>query len=120
MTKPTTAPEGKSLIESIDQLEDAGFTGQFVPNEDGLIKCTSCQEAFEPSRLDVTERIRMEGASDPDEMAIVLGGACPLCDQLGTLTLSYGPLASDEDIAVMEELPDLDDWLRSPGIDLRD
>lgn len=102
-----TAPEGKSLIESMEQLEQAGYTGQFVPNDEAMVRCTHCQQSFPASELKIDHRVRMEGASDPSEMALVLGAVCPSCGQLGTLTLSYGPEASAEDVAVLRGLGDL-------------
>ena len=40
---------------------------------------------------------RLEGASDPDDLALVVATNCPICGAPATLVLSYGPHASDQD-----------------------
>jgi hypothetical protein len=53
---------------------------------------------------------RLEGASDPDDMAAVVAITCPACQAHAVLVLQYGPAASIEDADVLEALPD-----SSPG-----
>jgi hypothetical protein len=40
---------------------------------------------------------RVEGPSDPADMAMVAVVRCPWCTVTGTLVLGYGPMASPED-----------------------
>ena len=39
----------------------------------------------------------LEGASDPDDMILVIAASCPVCSTGGTVVLGYGPNASPED-----------------------
>ncbi len=47
---------------------------------------------------------RLEGASDPADMLMVLGGRCPYCGTLGTLTLNFGPTADGGEDRLLERL----------------
>ena len=114
---PTIAPEGLSITEALSALEPKGYTGQFVPrvaDESITMRCTTCNELYDPSLLQTGDVLRVEGPSEPDEMAVVIGATCPKCGAKGTLTLSYGPTASVEDSAVLDALPDLAEGDRTP------
>ena len=59
----------------------------------------------------LVERVdRFEGASDPDDEAILLGLRCPECGALGTFTSGYGPSA---DPIIVDQLVMLDTRFRS-------
>ena len=49
---------------------------------------------------------RLEGASDPEDEAVVAALECPACGAWGTIVLSYGPQSSAEDAAVLANLID--------------
>lgn len=49
---------------------------------------------------------RLEGASDPDDMAVVVAVTCPQCSVGSALVLSYGPTASGIEADVLRALPD--------------
>ena len=49
----------------------------------------------------------MEGASDPDDMTLVVAARCPHCGAGGVVVLGYGPTASEADAAVLVRLPDV-------------
>lgn len=49
---------------------------------------------------------RVEGASDPDDMAAVVAVVCPRCSAKDALVLGYGPAASGADADVLLALPD--------------
>ena len=68
---------------------------------------------FDAAELVVSGFRRIEGASDAADMNLVVWGTCPDCATGGVLTLGYGPNASVEDEAAMENL-ELDD-AREPG-----
>ncbi len=74
--------------------------------EGGNVRCGACRTASEAGSVAVTALSRVEGASDPDDMAAVAVLTCPWCSMAGTLVLSYGPLASAEDSDVLEQLAD--------------
>lgn len=49
---------------------------------------------------------RVEGASDPGDMAAVVALTCPRCSRGSVLVLTYGPEASAADGDVLLALPD--------------
>jgi hypothetical protein len=65
--------------------------------------------------LAVDSLARLEGASDPGDMAAVIALTCPHCDARDVLIVRYGPEASLADADVLVALPDLP-APRDPGI----
>ena len=82
----------ETLSEAIARLEAAGFRDSFRP-EGGRLWALAAQRFFAPETLVVEARIRFEGASDPDEQAILFALRSPDGDVRGTFTTPYGPLA---------------------------
>lgn len=101
---PNTAEGASTLIELLDAARDAGFTEQFIAQDDGTVRCGGCDRHVDAERLVVHGQGRLEGASDAADEMLVLSVECPECDARGTLTLGYGPNASGADVAVMERL----------------
>ena len=59
----------------------------------------------------VDQNRRLEGASDPTDMVIVLSFHCPICDRAGTLVLHYGPDAGEEEVDALEAFtPRVIEW----------
>lgn len=77
-----------------------------TPVEGGLVRCESCGESVEAAGVRVDSLHRVEGASDPDDMAVVVAVTCPNCGAKGALVLKYGPDASGADADVVLALPD--------------
>src|ERR1700712_2675124 len=60
---PTIAPEGLSITEALSALEPKGYTGQFVPrvaDESITMRCTTCNELYDPSLLQTGDVLRVE------------------------------------------------------------
>jgi hypothetical protein len=93
--------EAVTLIDLLDRFAAAGFTGQFDAREGG-VRCLTCRVTT-AVRVDALRRL--EGASDPSDMLVVVALRCPHCGTRGTLVLSYGPDATPEDEAVLLALP---------------
>lgn len=93
--------DNTTLSSVLADLEARGFVVQFVPGEGGTIECTSCGVTSPVGDFAVADVRRLEGASDPDDMASVIAARCPNCSAAGTLVLTYGPMASaiDADVA---------------------
>jgi len=66
-----------------------------------------CGQDTPADELAVESFCRLEGASDPGDMAAVAAITCPHCDAKDVLVLRYGPEASPEDADVLLGLPDL-------------
>jgi hypothetical protein len=104
-TRPADESTGAStLLEVLGQVAQEGFSAQLVVTDDGRFRCTRCGTVQPISEFDVAGFRRLEGASDPSDMLIVVWGACPGCGGGGVATIGYGPNASDADVAALEQL----------------
>lgn len=97
------AAGGATLLETLKKLEAQGFEGQ-LNVEDGQLRCLSCDTLFAPEAVEAPELRRVEGASDPADMAAVAGLACPNCGVKATVVLKYGPEAGPDDQDVLAAL----------------
>lgn len=101
-TDPAT---GADTLQSVLQRAAArGFEGQLVARADGLVRCHECHNDVNPAALDGEFVDRLEGASDAADLLMVVWTTCPVCGVKGTLTLGYGPNASDADVQVSPHL----------------
>jgi hypothetical protein len=99
---PTDYPSDVSLAEVLADFERAGFDGHFDIDEDsGTCLCTACGHAAAAEEVEVADARRLEGASDPAEMASVIGVRCPTCGRQGTVVCRYGPEASAGEAALL-------------------
>ncbi len=98
--------EDETILDVLNELESLGFTGQFMPREDGQVECLSCHRLSPADDTVFRHLRRLEGASDPDDMLAVVGLACPHCGAPGTAVLGYGPEAAAVDTEVLVLLED--------------
>ena len=76
-------------------LQAEGYTTDVVL-EPGFYVCTGCTQRSPLSDARVDHLFRFEGESDPADEMIVLGLACPQCNQRGILVSAFGPAADPE------------------------
>ena len=90
-----------TVVEVLHDLRDSGFTGEFYVGDDGALCCRACGfcQAAEQASADGVRRV--EGASDPGDMAAVLAVTCPRCGQRGAAVVRYGPEASADEAALL-------------------
>ena len=93
-------------MEVTGDLAERGWTCQSTPVEGGSVRCESCGESAPAAEVQVDSLYRVEGASDPDDMAAVVAVTCPRCAAKGALVLKYGPEASGAAADVLLALPD--------------
>ena len=93
----------ETLSEAIARLEAAGFRDSFRP-EGARLWALAAQRFFAPDALVVEEVVRFEGASDPDEQAILFALRSPDGAVRGTLATPYGPLADPASAEVVRHL----------------
>jgi hypothetical protein len=101
------APSDNTTLSGVlADLRDAGFAADFRPGPtEGLVRCPECGTENPPEQLtDLVER-RLEGASDPADMVLVVAGRCPTCGTGGAIALGYGPDAGEADAAIVVRLP---------------
>ena len=98
-----------TVVDEIATLRARGYTADFSVTADGRLRCVSCGHTHEPSDAVIESTARFEGASNPDDQAIVYGLRCGECGVRGVLVAAYGPTASAEEAAVVLALrPDGD------------
>jgi len=91
-TSPDTVTEAMRLLEADGYTEDFNLTS-------GLLDCAACQIGHEPVVGIIERQYRFEGASNPDDEAVVFGVRCPACGAKGVLVSAYGPGADPEALA---------------------
>ena len=103
---PQYARDPASLTAIITTFEGEGFTGQLAVREGAVLTCLSCRTDHPAAEFTMDALRRTEGASDPADMAAVVGLTCPQCSAKGTVVLKYGPEASAEESEVLLALED--------------
>lgn len=93
-----------TVAEEIATLRTRGFTADFSVTRDGQLRCNTCGHNHEPSDIVIESTARFEGASNPDDEAIVFGLRCDVCSVRGVLVTAYGPTATAEEAAVITAL----------------
>ena len=93
-----------NMLEALKSLDEAGYTTNFV-QESGHLRAADSGEIFHPQDLKIVDIFRFEGASNPDDMAIIYvieakGGL------KGTLVDSFGLYGSSDVGRFMNEVPD--------------
>ena len=86
-------------------LTAVGYDAVFEPEAGALLRCGSCDAVTNASTFERRWQNRLEGASDPDDMAQVSGLVCPACGTLGTFVSLFGPGAGTDAADVMVALP---------------
>jgi hypothetical protein len=94
-----------TVTEAINVLTADGYTTNFEVRDGGL-RCGSCGRLNDPSLARIERIFRFEGASDPDDEAIVLGVRCPDCSLQGVIVAAYGPSADPDEVTVLSMLVD--------------
>ena len=83
-----------NMTEALKSLERAGFTTNFVYECEHL-RASQISEIFYPADLKIVDIYRFEGASNPDDMAVIY--ALESKDGIkGTLVDSFGIYASSD------------------------
>jgi hypothetical protein len=104
-------PGDRTLVEVLAGLAEEGFTGDVSVREDGHLCCRRCGHCVAPEDMQLRALRRVEGASDPGDMAAVLGLECPGCGTRGATVVRFGPEAGPGDEIVLRHVHDS----RSPG-----
>ncbi|MBI1946884.1 MAG: hypothetical protein HYS27_14405 [Deltaproteobacteria bacterium] len=94
----------RNIPLELSELAAEGMRASFAVVAGGLVVCSICHARSSATGVQVVEVRRLEGSSDPDAEAIVLGLRCPSCGVLGGAVLGYGPTASAEDQDVLAAL----------------
>lgn len=93
----------ESLSEVQRRLADAGFGDDLVAAGARLCS-TATGVGHDPATLKAAEIVRFEGASDPDDEALLIAVSTRDGVPLGTFTTPYGPQASAEQAEILRHL----------------
>ncbi len=109
--EPTPAAAGApsdntTLVAVLNALVAEGFTQDMFVTPEAQLRCGVCHRDTAPADLVLDRLRRIEGASDPADMAAVLGVTCGHCDARGTAVVRYGPEAEPQDAEVLLALDD--------------
>jgi hypothetical protein len=104
-THAVTHPTDTPLHEITDEPDRQGHGGQFDALEGGDIACLTCGHHFPAAEQSADDLTRLEGASDPADMTLVVRVTCPNCHTTGALITRYGPEASEAETDVLLALP---------------
>jgi hypothetical protein len=74
-------PEDTALGSVQSVLSADGFDGQFIAVAESRVLCTRCRSLMSAAWLSADEVTRLEGASDPDDMLVVIPVTCPVCGE---------------------------------------
>lgn len=115
MSNPAgSAPHDDPLQAVIEQMAAGEEQGQFQTGKGATILCLTCRNRFGAESQHADDVARLEGASDPSDMAMLVPVRCPHCSTAGTLVLRYGPEASADEAELVLALD------RSPSDSGRD
>jgi len=91
----------RSIVQELKDLDAEGVTSSFSVIPGAKVRCEACHEVHPAAMMTLLEVRRLEGKSDPSEMAAVLSLRCGHCQAEGACIVSFGPMASAEDQDVM-------------------
>lgn len=98
---------GEDTIQSvIAELQARGFTADMFVTPDARVRCGAYDHDAAPADLELDELRRIEGDSDPADMAAILALTCLVCGRRGTAIVRFGPEAGPQDIAVLRAVGD--------------
>lgn len=100
MTDSMTAGDD-SAVTVLDEFRRAGWGVNHLVGEHGNVECGECGAVSPADAIDIAAQHRVEGASDPDDMQVVLGFSCPECGAAGAVVAAYGPTGSENDLDFM-------------------
>lgn len=99
----TSVPsDNTTLVAVLEGLEADGYGEDFQLGSGPVLECPAC--GHETSDVHIDWSRRMEGASDPADMAMVFAVRCPECDATGRAVVRFGPEAGPDEAELLREL----------------
>jgi hypothetical protein len=78
-----------TLLDATDRLRTRGFSNDFRATATGLLRCLQGGSEHDPGIMRIEEVVRYEGASDPNDQAIMLALSCE-CGRKGLYSAAFG------------------------------
>ena len=103
---PSDGPSDYTTLSTVlSDYAQAGYVGQLRVADDG-VHCSVCGQVSSAEQIEIRSLRRLEGASDPADMAAVIATACPACSTLGTIVVMFGPEASEPEVKLLRRAQD--------------
>jgi hypothetical protein len=96
----------QTLSECINKLVIDGYEVNFKIDEKGKLYSPSKEKSYSPEKVHITNFFRFEGASDPDENAILYAIETDNGEK-GTLTDAYGTYADPKVSKFIQQVEDI-------------
>ena len=100
--------DNTTAVAELERLRREGYDRDFFAVEGPGLRCGACRHVIPAADLELDALGRLEGASDPADMAAILAVTCPSCGARGTAMVKYGPDATAEEDELLRQLPDVD------------
>jgi hypothetical protein len=95
----------ETLAHAVERLTAAGYRADFRAERGGLrVAGTDC--VHEPESLVIEEVVRFEGASDPQDQAMLFALRCKKHGIQGTYVVAYGNAMDPIDVEMVRRLVD--------------
>lgn len=105
-TEPGVPSDSTTMLDVLASLADEGYTQDMFVTPEAMVRCGACHHVTAPADLVLNRLCRIEGASDPADMAAVLAVTCKVCGAKGTAVVRFGPEAEPQDDAVLLAIDD--------------
>jgi hypothetical protein len=93
-----------SIADVVQDLAADGWRERFAPLEGGEVRCPSCGAELPASDLPTEGLRRVDGATDPSDVAVVVPVTCPTCTTRGVVVVRSGLDGGPEDTDVVAAL----------------
>lgn len=103
---PGVPSDSTTLVAVLAAMAAEGFAQDMFVTEEAQVRCGACHRDTAPADLALDRMRRLEGASDPADMAAVLGITCGHCGARGTAVVRFGPEAGPQDDELMLAIDD--------------
>jgi len=90
-------PADNSTVTVLERFAGDGWDVNHRVTDDGNVECGECSTTSKTESWTAGAEHRVEGASDPDDLQMVVGLECPQCSARGAVVVSYGPTGSEKD-----------------------
>ena len=100
--------DNTTAVAELERFRQDGYDEDFYVEAGPGLRCRSCGETTPAAELELDALRRLEGASDPADMAAILALQCSSCGAKGTAMVHYGPGATREEDELLRALPDAD------------
>ena len=103
---PADGPSDNTTLSAVlAEYTQAGYEGQLRADDDG-VHCSVCRQVSPAEQIEIRALRRLEGASDPADMAAVIATACPACGTPGTIVVMFGPEATEPEVRLLRRAQD--------------